>query len=183
MQHLPAVLIMSGRREFLRSPEAKTKIYKLRSPHWFFFLIVWREIQTGIIQWNKITTLSLRNKTQRTKTNSDIDGRRFSPDFAWKMYKDMPMYYSKTEEINMVLCSKEYASVFAWMIHISLTSDTQGGLRVSWTSSFTASFLLPGRVRFLYDDFCPKAYLIHSYSQLFTVFWLPTWIPEFWKQE
>lgn len=86
------------------------------------------------------------------------------------MYKDMPMYYSKTEEINMVLCNKEYASVFAWMIHISLTSDTQGGLHASWTFSFTASFLLTGRVRFLHDDFCPKADLIHSYSQLFTVF-------------
>lgn len=86
------------------------------------------------------------------------------------MYKDMPVYYSKTKEINTVLCNKEYASVFAWMIHISLTSDTQGGLHASWTFSLTACFLLTGRVRFLYDDFCPKAYLIHSYSQLFTVF-------------
>lgn len=69
----------------------------------------------------------------------------------------MPTYYSKTEEINLVFCNKEYASIFAWMMHIGLTSDIQDSLHVSWIFPFTAPFPLSGRVRFVYDDFCAKA--------------------------
>lgn len=53
------------------------------------------------------------------------------PNFASKMCKDLPMYYSKTEEINTMFCNNEYASVFAWMIHIILKNDIQYSLHVS----------------------------------------------------
>lgn len=53
------------------------------------------------------------------------------PNFASKMCKDLLMYYSKTEEINVVFCNKEYASIFAWMINISLKNVIQYSLHVS----------------------------------------------------